>query len=104
MMYEKWRRCEMKKVVGILIAVVIALVLGFVPLVETPYIVTVQYLETETYYEWVPNPWVISELERTGAAVGQLYNKVERERVVIKEREETRYKKVPIFEYLRSRF
>jgi hypothetical protein len=94
----------MKKILGILVAIIIALVLGFVPIVEIPYTVTVQYLETETYYEWVPNPWVISELERTGAAVGQLYNKVERERVVIKEREETRYKKVPILEYLGSRF
>ena len=104
MMYERGSKCEMKKIVGILIAVIIALVLGFVPLVEIPYTVTVQYLETEVYYEWVPNPWVISGLQRTGAAVGQLYNKVERERVVIKEREETRYEKVPIFEYLRSRF
>jgi len=93
----------MKKILGILIAIIIALVLGFVPLVEIPYTVTVQYLETETYYEWVPNPWVISELERTGAALGQLYNKVEGERVVIKEREETRYKKVPTIEYLRSK-
>lgn len=94
----------MKKVVGILIAVIIGLVLGFVPLVEMPYTVTVQYLETERYYEWVPNPWVISELQLTGAAVGQLYSKVERERVVIKEREEARYEEVPILEYLRSRF
>jgi hypothetical protein len=104
MLYQRDRRCEMKKILGILIAIIIALALGFVPLVEIPYTVTVQYLANETYYEWVPNPWVISELERTGAAFGQLYNKVERERVVIKEREETRYKKVPILEYVRSRF
>lgn len=94
----------MKIISGILVAVIIALVLGFVPLVEIPYAVTVQYLETDKYYEWVPNPWVISELQLRGAAVGQLHNKVERERVVIKEREETRYEKVPIFEYLLSRF
>lgn len=94
----------MKKVVGILIAVIIVLVLGFVPLVNIPYTVTVQYLETETYYEWVPNPSVIVDLELYGAAIGQSHCKVERERVVVKEREETRYKKVPIFEYLRSRF
>lgn len=94
----------MKKTVGILVAVIIALVLGFVPLVEIPYTVTVQYLETETYYEWVPNPSVIAQLELYGAAIGQSHYKVERERVVIKEREETRYRRVPILEYLGSRF
>jgi len=94
----------MKKIVGILVAVIIALVLGFVPLVEMPYTVTVQYLETETYYEWVPNPSVMAQLELYGAAIGQSHYKVERERVIIKEREETRYKKVAVPEYLRSRF
>jgi hypothetical protein len=103
-MYEEQKRCEMKKTVGVLVAVIIVLVLGFVPLVEIPYTVTVQYLDTETYSEWVPNPAVFAQLELYGVAVGQSYYEVERERVVIKERQETRYEKVSILEYLGSRF
>ena len=116
----------MKKVViGIIIAVIIVVV-GFVPVIEVPYTVTVQYLDTETYYETVPEVRTYTYYEEvpagsrdliTGYSPDRGYNvtweerqgvdvfhkKVEKERVVIKERLETHYKKVPIFEYLLSR-
>lgn len=44
----------MKVVIGIIIAVIIALVVGFVPIMDVPYTVTVQYQDTETYYEDEP--------------------------------------------------
>lgn len=101
----------MKKIVGILVAGIIALVLGFVPLVDVPYTVTVQYLETETYYEVVPDPIVWYEAKPTPWGSVDIvehrwesYKRVERERVVVKEREETRHEKVSILEYLGSRF
>lgn len=41
----------MKKiVVSIAVVVAVALIVGFVPLIEVPYPVTVQYQDTETYY------------------------------------------------------
>lgn len=70
---------EMKKVViGIVVVVAIALVVGFVPIMEVPY--TVQHQHTEAFYE----------------------NGQPKERLVI--RFETHYERVPIFEYLLSRF
>lgn len=197
-----------KAVIGIVIAVAIGLVVGFVPLIEVPYPVTVQYQDTETYYvdepyevietysETVPLDYevvrsegyvegitcVVSVVLRNldgiagtftvdfsviygctfispgsiqvtsmfasdekelhlapnakGTATSSVdneypancdvdswsydvtpstkevekertvteYRQVEKERTVTKEREETHYKKVPIFEYLRSRF
>lgn len=45
----------MKKVaVSIVIVVAIALIVGFVPIVDVPYSVLVQYQDTETYTETVP--------------------------------------------------
>lgn len=86
-----------KVIIGILVAAIIILVIGFVPIIEVPYTVTVQYLETEKYYEEIPNFLLPPVLQQSG-----LRSKIERERVVIKEREETRYKTVTILEYLRS--
>jgi hypothetical protein len=196
-----------KAVIPIVIAVVVVLVVGFIPLIEVPYPVTVQYQDTETYYvdepyevtetysETVPLDYEVVESEGHGEGVTDVfsvvvrnedniagtfsvnfsvfydctfiepgsilvtsipvfheaelylspneigtatysvdnphpadcdvdywnrsitpstkelekertvtkYQQVEKERTVTKEREETHYKRVPIFEYLRSR-
>lgn len=44
----------MKIIAGILLVVVIALVVGFVPIMEVSYTEAVQYQDTETYYENEP--------------------------------------------------
>lgn len=44
----------MKIVMGIVVAAIIALVVGFVPIIEVPYTKTAQYQDTETYYEEEP--------------------------------------------------
>jgi len=116
----------MKKVeIGIIIVIII-IVVGFLPIVGVPYTETVQYLDTETYEDIVPVLYQATHLEEVPAGPNDLetgydrhgnlftfeektsteyyYKAVERERVVIKERLETHYKKVPIFEYLLSRF
>jgi hypothetical protein len=60
MLYEKEIGFGVKKVViGIVIAVAVALVVVFVPLIEVPYLVTVQYQDTETYFE--DEPYEVTE-------------------------------------------
>ena len=51
----------MKIVMGIVIVVVIALAVIFVPIMEVPYTETVQYQDTETYYE--NEPYEVMELQ-----------------------------------------
>lgn len=117
----------MRILIGFLIVVVITLIGGFVPIIEVPYTVTVQYLDTETYYEIVPEARTYTYYEEvpagsrdliTGYSPDRGYSvtwekkqgvdvfnkKVEKKRVIIKERLETHYKKVPIFEHLLSEY
>ena len=111
----------MKIIAGILIVAVIALIVGFIPIMEVPFTETVQYLLTEKYYEIVPDVQVyhqrepefyggnsrgsyegIREVEKEYTIVWD--KKVEKERVVIRERPETHYEKVPLLEYLLSKY
>jgi hypothetical protein len=63
----------MRIVISIVIVAIIALVVGFVPTVEVPYIETVQYQDTETYY--VDIPYVDTEVcyEREPYEVTETY-------------------------------
>jgi len=50
-----------KVIIGIVTFVVIALIVAFVPIVEVPYAETIQYEDTETYYDTQPLTYEVVE-------------------------------------------
>lgn len=87
-----------KLVIGIVIAAIIALVAGFVPIMEVPYTETVQYQDTETYYEdepyedietyYVDEPYEVTETYTEAAPLSYEATSYVKEGI-IKERYET---------------
>jgi len=68
-----------KVVIGIVITAIIALVVGFLPIMEVPYTQTVQYQDTETYYEDEPYEAIetYSETEPLSYEIVKSYTDIE---------------------------